>query len=274
MSMFRSVRLLFIVLALGLSVGCSKRVRTEAAETLPADALYAEAKRSLDRRQYDRSVKFYQRLVARFPFGTYHEQGQIDLAYALYKTSKPDDAISAVNRFIKLYPTHARIDYAYYLRGLINFNRKNGFFARHFRRDFTRQDLQFVRQSFQDFGELVERYPQSSYTPDARQRMIFLRNGLAEGEMMVADYYFRRHAYVAAATRATLVLEAYQESPRSGDALAMLAESYQRLGQKQLAEETKRVLKLNYPEHPYFAGKWPAKHSRWRQLNPFASVKG
>lgn len=274
MSIHRIVSMMLIALVLAFGSGCGgKSVRMEAADKLPADQLYAAAKRALDRNQMDRAVKMYQRLVARFPFGSYHEQGQIDLAYALYKTSKEDEATAAVNRFIKLYPTHPRIDYAYYLRGLINFNRNSGFLAKYFSKDLTRRDLQFIRQSFQDFGELIAKFPDSEYVPDARQRMIFLRNGLAQGEIMVASYYFRRGAWVAAAARAKLVLEAYQEAPQAADALAILAESYKRLGQQKLGDETTRVLRQNYPEHPYLDGRWPAKQSKWRQLVPFLAPK-
>ena len=244
-SIFSHFRLLLILGLLLFAAACSRNVRLDAAETLPADALYAEAKRSLDAESYDRAVKFYQRLVARFPYGTYHEQGQIDLAYALYERDKHEEALSAVDRFVKLYPTHARIDYAYYLRGLINFNRQAGFLERYFRSDLTRRDLQYIRQSFQDFNELVKKFPESSYAPDARQRMIFLRNGLAQGEIMVASYYFRRGAWVAAAQRAKFVLETYQEAPQTGDALAILTESYVRLGQTKLAEDANRDLKQN-----------------------------
>jgi len=268
---FAVVRALLTLSLILLATACSRHVRLDAAESLPADALYAEAKRSLDSGADERAIKFYQRLVARFPYGTYHEQGQIDLAYALYKRNKHEEALSAVNRFIKLYPTHSRIDYAYYLRGLINFNRQGGFLERYFRSDLTRRDLQYIRQSFQDFAELVEKFPQSAYAADARQRMIYLRNGLAQGEIMVASYYFRRGAWVAAAQRAKFVLETYQESPQAGDALAILTESYTRLGQTKLAEDANRVLKQNYPNHPYFSGRWPAKRAIWRQLNPFSS---
>ena len=262
-------RLLLIAL-LPLFLACSNRTRIEAAETLPVDAMYAEAKRSLDNDEVGRAVKFYERLVARFPYGRYHEQAQIELAYALYRNNKPDEALSAINRFIKIYPTHARIDYAYYLRGLVNFNRRIGLLEKYFSQDTTRRDLQYVRQSFQDFGELLNKYPESKYAADARQRMLYLRNGLANAELMVANYYFRRGAYIAAATRAKFLVETYQEAPASADALAVMAESYRRIGRTQLGDETAQVLKLNYPEHPYLVGKWPAKRSKWRQLNPFS----
>ncbi len=268
---FAVVRALLCLILLITLGACSRNIRLDAAERLPANELYAEAKRSLDEGAHERSIKFYQRLVARFPYGPYHEQGQIDLAYALYMRAKHEEALSAVNRFIKLYPTHPRIDYAYYLRGLINFNRQSGFLERYFGSDLTRRDLQYIRQSFQDFNELVEKFPDSAYSADARQRMIHLRNGLAEGEIMVASYYFRRGAWVAAAQRAKFVLETYQEAPQTADALAILTESYAKLGQTKLAEDANRVLKQNYPEHPYFTGGWPAKRALWRQMNPFSS---
>lgn len=261
---------LLVLALIPLFAACSNRVRIEAAETLPVDAMYTEAKTALDEGEIDRAIKFYERLVARFPYGKYHEQAQIELAYALYRDNKPEEALSAINRFIKIYPTHPRIDYAYYLRGLVNFNRRIGLLEKYFSEDITRRDLQYVRQSFQDFGELVNKYPDSSYAPDARQRMVFLRNGLANAELMVASYYFRRGAYIAAAGRAKFLLETYQESPSSGDALALMAESYRRLGRNELGENAERVLKQNFPEHPYLAGQWPAKRSKWKQLNPFA----
>lgn len=263
-------RLLLLVLIPLLSA-CGNRIRIEAAETLPVDALYGEAKTALENGEVDRAVKFYERLVARFPYGKYHEQAQIELAYALYRNDKPDEALSAVNRFIKIYPTHPRIDYAYYLRGLVNFNRRIGLLEKYFSDDITRRDLQYVRQSFQDFGELVNKFPDSSYAADARQRMVFLRNGLANAELMVASYYFRRGAYVAAAGRAKFLIETYQEAPATADALAVMAESYRRLGRKELGDQAASVLKLNFPEHPYLVGEWPAKRSKWKQLNPFSS---
>lgn len=271
---FAVVRALLMLVLVVLGTACSRNIRLDEAERLPADALYAEAKRSLDEGSYDRSVKFYQRLVARFPYGTYHEQGQIDLAFALYKRGKFEEAVSAADRFIKLYPTHPRIDYAYYLRGLINFNRQAGFLERYFRSDLTRRDLQYIRQSFQDFNELVEKFPNSAYAPDARQRMVYLRNGLAQGEVMVASYYYRRGAWVASAQRAKFVLETYQESPQAADALAILTASYARLGQTKLAEDSERVLKQNYPDHPYFSGDWPTRPALWRKLVPFMADRG
>ena len=153
------------------------------------------------------------------------QQSQINLAYAQYKDNKPDDAYSTVNRFIKTYPTHRHIDYAYYLRGLINFNRSAGFVERWVGQDMTKRDQANQRQSFDDFTALITRYPNSAYAEDSRQRMIYLRNMMAESELHIAVFYFRRNAYVAAANRAKSIIETYPQSPQAGDALAIMVES-------------------------------------------------
>lgn len=261
----RTVLLLIVASALA---ACGAKNRTDAAEVLPVDQLYDLAKHSMDAGNYDRAAKLYKRLVGRFPYGKYSEQGQIDLAYAQYKSENPDEALSSINRFIKLYPTHEHADYAWYLRALINFDREAGLLERYIRTDNTQRDLGFSRQSFQDFGELIKRYPQSPYASDARQRMIFLRNNIAQSELNIAKYYFRREAYVAVQTRAKYIIENYQETPQAGDALALMAESYKRLGQKQLSDDSLRVLKLNYPDHPYLSGHWPKRGNLFWQLVP------
>jgi outer membrane protein assembly factor BamD len=241
----------------------------DATETLPVDELYAEAKTSLEASNYERAARYYKRLVARFPFGRFTEQAELELAYAQYKSDDPEEALSTVNRFVRQYPTHKHIDYAYFLRGLINFNREYGLLERYIEQDPTRRDLANARQSFQDFGELIQRFPNSRYTQDARQRMIHLRNGMAQAELNVASYYLRREAYIAAQSRAKFLLETYPQTPQTGDALAIMAESYRQLGQDKLAEDTVAVLKLNFPEHPDLGGGWPSKRSLWWQLVPF-----
>jgi outer membrane protein assembly factor BamD len=259
----------FAVFALLLTLAaCGDKTRLDAADVLPVDELYAEAKSSMQAGNYDRAIKYYKRLVARFPFGRYTEQAELDTIYCQYRSKDPDEALSTANRFIRTYPTHRHVDYAYYLRGLINFNREIGLLERYIEQDATRRDLGFARQSFQDFGELIKRFPQSRYAGDARQRMIHLRNGLAQSELNIAEFYFRREAYIAAQGRAKYILENYQQTPQAGDALAILAESYARLGQEQLAQDSRRVLEINYPDHPYLRGDWPAKRNRWWQLIP------
>jgi outer membrane protein assembly factor BamD len=263
-------RWFLMVLLLGLAA-CGKSVRDDEVETLPVDKLYDAAKTSLTNGNYDRAQRYFKRLIARFPFGEYTDKSEQNLAFAQYKMGQSDEALSTINRFIKQHPTHANVDYAYYLRGLINFDRKTGFFARYLPEDIGR-DNGTAKQAFLDFAELLKRFPDSKYSPDARQRMLYLRNSLAAAELNVARYYFRRGAYIGAANRAKNVIETYQQTPQAADALAVLAECYRREGQTTLAADTEAVLKLNDPQHPYLADHnvFPSDNKSWlRSLWPF-----
>ena len=241
-------------------------------DVLPVDQLYNLATQRLQNGNYDNAEKLYERLIARFPYGSYNEQAQIDLAYAYYKDDKPDEAYSAINRFIKTYPAQKHIDYAYYLRGLINFDRTGTMLERLSQRSASRRDQGYALQSFDDFSQLVQRFPTSRYAADGRERMIWLRNGLAQTELNVAEYYLRNKAYVASANRAEYIVEHYQRSPQVGDALAVLAKSYKLLGRPQLAGQAESVLKLNYPDHPYLRDPkgWPNTPSVWRRAIPLS----
>ena len=258
---------------LALSIaGCSRFKlfnRDEPLETLPVDQMYAEAKQSLEAGNMSRAKRYYGRLVARFPYGPYTEQSQLEIAYAQFKSGDSDEAASSINRFIRTYPTHPHIDYAYYLKALINFNRENKFLERFVRLDMTQRDQGAPRQSFNDFGDLLRRYPNSRYAPDARQRMVHLRNLMARHEINVGKYYLRRGAWVAAAARGEYIVEHYPQSMHDGDALALMAESYRQLGQQKLADDARRVLELNHPEHAYLTGDWPEKRSLFKRMWPF-----
>ena len=269
----RSLILRLAVPALLALLAACGDTRVDRIETLPVDELYAEAKQSLEASNYERAARYYKRLVARFPFGRYTEQAELELAFAQYKGGDAEEALSTVNRFIRQYPTHPHIDYAYYLRGLVNFNREYGVLERYVQTDATRRDLANARQSFQDFGELIQRFPNSRYAADSRQRMIHLRNGLAQAELNVASYYLRRKAYIAAQTRAKYLIETYPQTPQTADALAIMAESYRQLGQEKLADDALAVLRLNFPDHPYLGGGWPARRSLWWQLVPFVGER-
>jgi outer membrane protein assembly factor BamD len=267
----------FLVLALTLGLGGCKTVgtglgaeRAEATETLPLEELYAEAKRRLQNGQYADAERYYTRLVARFPFGPYTEQAQLELAFAQLRNGKPEDATATIDRFIRTYPRHPHIDYAYYLKGVINFDRDVTIFTRVLRLDVSARDLGAPVQSINDFTEVMRRYPNSRYATDARQRVVYLRNMLARHELTVGLYYFRRGAWVSAVNRAQYLLETYPQSQYEGDAVALLAASYDRLGQKPLADDARRVLQQNYPDHEYLSGNWPKKKGLWRQLNPFS----
>lgn len=260
--------LLFCLIAL-LLAGCGRFNREDPLETLPVEELYADAKQSLERGNTARAERYYKRLIARFPFGPYTEQSQLELAYTFYRGRQPEEATSAVNRFIRTYPTHPHIEYAFYLRGLINFDRERTAFTRLGGLDMTRRDQGAPRQSFNDFAELIQRYPNGRYAADARQRMVYLRNQLARYEINVATYYLGRRAYVGAVERAKYLLENYPQSEFTGDALAVMAESYRQLGQSTLEADARRVLELNHPDHAYFQGGWPREQAKWKQLIPF-----
>jgi outer membrane protein assembly factor BamD len=242
-------------------------------ETLAVEQLYDEAHDSLRGGHYGEAQRYYTRLIARFPFGPYNEQSQLDLAYAQYKAGKPDDATATIDRFIRTYPRHAHIDYAYYLKAVINFDRNVSFLNKIFRTEPAARDLNAPTTSFNDFNEVLRRYPNSRYADDARQRMVYLRNELARHEMIVGLYYFRRGAYVSSANRARFLLENYPQSEHQGDAVALLAASYKGLGQEQLAADARRVLEANNPEHPYLRGKWPRFEGFLGKLNPFGGSR-
>jgi outer membrane protein assembly factor BamD len=267
-------KVLVVLAVVATMSACSMfRSKKETIDTMPVEKLYSTAHDSLVHSDYAAATKAYQRLIARFPSGDFNEQAQLDLAYSQYKDNQPDDAYSTVNRFIKTYPTHKHVDYAYYLRGLINFDRTGGFIERVFQRTESqaRRDQGYNLQAFDDFSELTRRFPDSAYSADARQRMIYLRNVLAQFEVNVAEFYLRRKAYIASADRAQYVIEHYQQAPQTGDALAILTRSYIGLERPQLAEQTRKVLALNYPNHPYLTDeKWPHAPSTLRKLVPFS----
>ncbi|TCO80208.1 Beta-barrel assembly machine subunit BamD [Plasticicumulans lactativorans] len=212
-----------------------------------AAKFYSEAKDALDNGNYQQAITYYEKLQARYPFGKYAQQAQLESIYAYYKDSEPDSAIAAADRFIKTNPRHPYVDYAYYLKGLVNFNRADGPVDRLLPADPTRTDSATAMQSFNDFNELVTKFPDSKYAPDARQRMLFLRNNLASYEVNVAAFYLERGAYVAAVNRGKYVLENYSSAPAAADALAVMTRAYAAMGMRDLARDYLRVLRENAP---------------------------
>ena len=267
-------RLIFLLALVFLLASCGRwGKREDPLETMPLESLYADAKEALEYGNVTRAQRYYQRLIARFPYGPYTEQAQIELAYAYYKGNKPEDATSTISRFVRTYPAHPYIDYMYYLRGLINFNRHDGTLLRVAQLDPTQREQVSVRQSFNDFNDLIQRYPTSRYAADARAKMVHLRNQMARHDLNVAVFYLERRAWVAAANRGKHVIEHYPQSLYDSDARAVMSEAYARLGQDTLASDSRRVLELNYPDHPYLHGDWPNQRSWWRKLTPFGSDK-
>lgn len=215
-----------------------------------AERLYNEARGALDSGYYERAVEYYEKLEARFPFGTYGQQALLDLSYAYYKNMDYDAAITTTDRFMKLHPRSEGVAYALYLRGLSNFNRGMGITQRFLPIDASQRDPGGSLQSFQDFSELIKRFPDSIYAEDARLRMTYLRNLLADHEVEVARYYLRREAYVAAANRAIYAIENYPRTPAIPDALTVLARAYKVMELSQLSQDALRVLEINYPNYP------------------------
>jgi len=230
-----------------------------------AQRLYTTAKAKLNNKDYELAVKYYQILESRYPFGKFAQQGQLEIAYAHYKNQSFDQALAACNRFIRINPQSPSVDYAYYLKGLVNYRQKSHFLERVFPVDPATRDPGAARKSFFDFKTLVKRFPNSKYAKDARQRMLYLRNNLARHEINVARYYIDRGAHIAAVNRAKYVLEHYDGSPSIKDALEVLISSYNKLGLTRLEKSSRRILKHNYPNHPWVTGKKKRKKGWFRR---------
>ena len=228
---------------------------------LSAEEIYEEAKLSQKDAIYDKALKYFEKLEARYPFGRYAQQAQIEIAYTHFKAGDAAAALAACDRFIKLYPNHRHVDYIYYLKGLINFNGNVGLFGR---QDPTERDPKGMQESFEAFRVLVTRFPDSRYAEDARQRMNWLVNALASHEIHVARYYLRRGAYLAAANRAQDVVKTYREAPAVEEALYIMEVSYDKLGLTQLRDDAQRVLQQNFPNSTLHARGIEADEPWWK----------
>lgn len=210
-----------------------------------AQDFYEQAKSALDAGEFKSAIQNLETLEARFPFDPYAKQAQLDIAYSYYKFDEPESAISAADRFLRLHPRDSHIDYAYYLKGLINFDRGRGFLDGWFPRDISQHEAATLHKSLQEFSTLVKKFPDSQYAGDAYQHMVFLRNMLAKQEIDTALFYVEREAWVAAINRAQKVLERYQESSWRLKALEIMVDAYRHLGLDELAADTQRILDLN-----------------------------
>ena len=213
-----------------------------------AKDFYKEAKRSLAAGEFQTAIENLESLEARFPFSSYAKQAQLDVAYAYYKFEEPDSAIAAADRFLRLNPRDPHVDYAWYLKGLANFNRGVGFLDSWFPRDVAKHDTKTLKDSLQDFSTLVRRFPDSKYAGDAYKRLVFLRNKLAEHEIYVAEYYIERQAWLAAAKRAQYTIEQYQQTPSSRRAIEIMVQAYAELNLPDLLGDAQLVLEANREE--------------------------
>lgn len=228
-----------------------------------ADKLYSEAKSLMSEGGYDEAIKLLEKLEARYPYGRYAQQAQLDTAYAYYKSDEPDLAVLSAERFIKLHPNHADVDYAYYLKGLTHFNEDIGVLGEVLNTDLTQRDPRSSIEAFDAFRELVERFPNSKYVADAKLRMQYLINTLAAHEIHVAHYYYRRGAYIAAVNRCQAVIAQYPNAPSHEESLYLLVASYDKLGLDTLRDDTERVLRQNFPNSKYFSKGTENWWKRW-----------
>jgi outer membrane protein assembly factor BamD len=254
------------VLVLTLALGGCGLVpdRVDPADTWSANRLYKEAKDELSGGNYDQAIKYYEKLESRYPYGRYAQQAQLEIAYAYFKQGEQAPGVAAIERFIKLHPNHANVDYAYYLKGLIYFNEDQGLIGKISEQDPSERDPKSAREAFDAFRELVQRFPDSKYAPDAVSRMKYLVNALAAHEVHVARYYMKRGAYVAASNRAQFAVQNYPESPAVEEALFIMVKAYEALGMKQLSADAERVLKRNFPATRYFKVEAAVTNPWWK----------
>ena len=239
---------LLLALALG---GCAWfGDKIDPKKTWEAADYYQAAKEEFDNHNWDASIKLYEQLEAKFPFGRFAQQAQIEVAYAYYKQGETAQAVSALDKFVKLHPNHPNVDYALYLRALANFKEDLGPLAKLIAQDLADRDPKAARESFEGFKDLVTRFPDSRYAPDSRDRMAYLAQALARSEINVAKYYLARGAYLAAANRAQDAIVRFPSSSAHKEALDIMVEAYDRMGMKDLRDDTKKVLAKNYPADP------------------------
>ena len=238
--------MLLVSLGSGFALtGCKSRQAREAAMTDPA-IVYARAHQALIQADYPLAIRIYEALMARYPFAAESRQSRLDVIYAYYRAGESESAIDAADTFIRENPTHPRIDYAWYLKGLTDFERLPNFMERWFRVDLDKRPPTQARRSFASFLTVVEQYPNSDYAHDARRRMVYLRNRLADYEIAVAHYYMGRGAYVAAAQRAKVLIEEFDGAPAVREALEILIECYDKMELTDLAAQTRTMYRANY----------------------------
>jgi outer membrane protein assembly factor BamD len=234
--------------------------------TWSPNRIYSEAKDEMDSGAYDKAIPLYEKLEGRAAGTPMAQQAQLDKAYAHYKSGDQAQALATLDRFMKLHPASPALDYALYLKGVVNFNDNLGIFSFLSRQDLSERDQKAAKESFEAFKELVTRFPDSKYAADASARMTYIVNSLAQYEVHVARYYFQRGAYVAAVNRAQNALTDYQNVPAQEEALFILMRSYDALGMTQLRDDAKRVLEQSYPKSEYLTRGVKSSQEPWWKL--------
>ncbi len=231
-----------------------------------AQRLYSEARDLLNSGNYTQAIEYFEKLEARYPFGRYAQQAQLEIAYAYYRDGDAASAVAACDRFIKMHPNHPHVDYAYYLKGVANFYEDQTILAQLADQNPAERDPRAARESFNAFRELVTRFPDSKYTPDAIARMNYIVNALASHEVSVARFYIKRGAYLAAANRAQYAVKQYPNAPAREEALYLMSVAYDHLGLADLRDDARRVLQMNFPDSPYLRGEVPTRKTPWWKL--------
>jgi len=245
-----------------LLAACSSTPEDKTANWSP-NKIYSEAKDEVSSGAYDKAVPLFEKLEGRAAGTPLAQQAQLEKAYAQYKGGDQAQAIATLDRFIKLHPASPAIDYALYLKGVVNFNDNLGVFSFMTLQDLSERDQKAAKESFQAFKELAARFPDSRYTPDARMRMTYIVDSLAQYEVHVARYYYQRGAYVAAANRAQMALADYHDVPALEEALFILVRSYDALGMTQLRDDAQRVMATSYPNSEYLTRGFKSKQDPW-----------
>ncbi|BEV71247.1 outer membrane protein assembly factor BamD [Paludibacterium sp. THUN1379] len=251
-----------MLVVLGLSA-CATPDTYDETRGWTVDKLYTEARSELDSGNYTRAEKLYETLQARYPYGRYAQQAQIDIAYTYYRDHEAELALAACDRFIKLHPSHPNVDYVYYLKGLIYLNNDDGWFAKWGGQDMSERDPKASANAFAAFNEVVTRFPNGKYAADSLKKMNQLVDALGGYQMHVARYYMKRGAYVAAVNRAQSVVSEYGNTRYVEEALAIMVEGYGRLGMTTLQGDARRVLALNYPKSQYLSQPWHEQQMAW-----------
>jgi len=234
-------------------------------ERLVEKELYDQAQSRLKNGSFSTAIMSLEALEARFPFGRYAEQAQAELIYAYYMNSQFEASQSAAERFINLHPRHSHTGYAFYMKGLAAFTDDSGLFSRYFQSDLAKREVIMAQTSFDELSDFISRYPNSKYVPHAKQRMIYLRNLLAEHEIYVADFYMKRGAYLAAIGRAKYVIEHLPNTPQTPYALSVLVEAYEMLEYEELRKTSLNILEANYPDFDYRSNE-SVKQRSWTNI--------
>lgn len=259
--------LAFAAVAL-IAGGCATTAEPDETAGWSVERLYGESRDAMKARDWAKAIKYLEKLEARFPYGPYAQQAQLDVAWVHWKHDERASALAAADRFIKLYPNHAALDYAYYLKGLINFTESPGLLSFLSDPDMAERDPKAAREAHAAFRELITRFPDSKYAGDAAARMRYLVNTLARHEVHVARWYMKRGAYVAAANRAQAAVASFPQAPANEEALYIMIQAYEKLGLKDLRDDAERVMRRNFPDSPYFKGPVKRDVSWWRIWDP------